>query len=422
MSNFHPLEKRLAKILSCFPRTKRLVKKSYVRLVSTLLIKENPLNINYELKKISYNDKETFFGYYDKSPVNYDNNYIIFHSTELDTKQSPDPNNPINIILNDYNTNECIGSFQSFSYNWQQGSRLQWIDNNHFIFNDYDFKNNHYLSKIVNTVGKIETIIDYPIYDCYSKYALSFNFDRLAVTRPDYGYRNRLNCTDIDIFNVNNDGIFLIDLFNNTSQLIIPIESIINHHYNDTMENAQHWFNHIMISPDGEQFLFLHRWLKNNRRYDSLFLSDLHGNKIKCLADDEMVSHFCWKNNNEIVAYMRDKNLGDKYYLINIHTGKNELFGIGKLDQYGDGHPSIKNSFMLYDTYPNNYRMKELFIFDIKNKNNHKIGDFFESLNYYEETRCDLHPRWTNDDSIIAIDSVHSGKRQLYLIDISSIN
>ena len=36
------------------------------------------------------------------------------------------------------------------------------------------------------------------------------------------------------------------------------------------MENAKHWVNHIMISPEGKHFVFLHRWQANNERFDAL--------------------------------------------------------------------------------------------------------------------------------------------------------
>ena len=66
------------------------------------------------------------------------------------------------------------------------------------------------------------TIVDYPIYDVKNNIALSLNFDRLRILRPDYGYRNRK--IKIDVNNIENDGIYLIDLEENTSQLIITLE------------------------------------------------------------------------------------------------------------------------------------------------------------------------------------------------------
>ena len=48
-----------------------------------------------------------------------------------------------------------------------------------------------------------------------------------------------------------------------------------------------------------------------------------------------------------------------------------------------------------------------------------KLGEFMESFDFYAETRCDLHPRFSFDGNQVFFDSVHSGKRQLYMMEIT---
>ena len=62
--------------------------------------------------------------------------------------------------------------------------------------------------------------------------------------------------------------------------------------------------------------------------------------------------------------------------------------------------------------------MKNLFIYNNDTLKLNKLGEFLESFNFYNETRCDLHPRFSFDGKKIFFDSVHSGKRQLYMMEL----
>ena len=80
---------------------------------------------------------------------------------------------------------EVVG--QSYTYNWQQGTKLMWVDESKFIYNDFDSNRKQYISKIYDVKSKETKSIDYPIYDCYGeKFAISLNFERLNIVIADY--------------------------------------------------------------------------------------------------------------------------------------------------------------------------------------------------------------------------------------------
>ena len=49
------------------------------------------------------------------------------------------------------------------------------------------------------------------------------------------------------------------------------------------------------------------------------------------------------------------------------------------------------------------------------------LGSFYADPHLSKENRCDLHPRWSRDGRYVCIDSKHSGRRQMYLLDVSGI-
>ena len=69
-------------------------------------------------------------------------------------------------------------------------------------------------------------------------------------------------------------------------------------------------------------------------------------------------------------------------------------------------------------------------LFNIEENQKINVGKFFSLPNITEAIgndwdnsamRADLHPRWNRKGSMICIDSVHNGTRQIYTIDVSKL-
>lgn len=416
-SNYSSLERLLAKTLSKFPLAKQIIKRSYQRINFIVHKKSYRCHSTFLVSTIK-TDENNFFGYYDKSPLSVDNRYLLYHSTKGTTKRKPDPLSPIEINVVDFKSGEKVWSDQSTAYNWQQGSRAQWLSRHKFIYNIYDSFAHCYQSRIIDLENNSAEILPVAVYDCFGEeFALTLNFERLRVLRPDYGYRNGKIMTDKELRRLDNDGVFLCELRTKESKLLISLETLRSVAPNEHMAFAYHKVNHIMISPDGGRFMFLHRYFVNKRRYDRLFVANREGNGLRLLSDNGMVSHCCWLDNHNIVGYLTG-SLGDRYYRINATDGSMIPLGESIIDKFGDGHPSVKQGKMVFDTYPNKARMKQLFLYDMSTQSLQQLGEFYEALDYYGETRCDLHPRFSEDGGIVFFDSVHNGHRALYWVKL----
>lgn len=409
-------ERLLANILTSFPMTKKNLKYIYQRLNFMVYKKNRQFFSKKELFEISSNNNDSsFFGYYDRSPMNKRGDKILFYSVPDETKKAPSKTKEIDVMV--YNlkslSSKKIGTTRAF--NWQQGAKLQWLNETDIIYNDFDGKSKKYCSLIFNTETNNITKIKSPIYDVFENFGLSLSFDRLSNLRPDYGYFSKPQ--DSSPFDLSKEGVSYVDLVSNSIELIVSIEKIISIHYKKSMEGAEHFINHIMISPCGKKFMFLHRWLKGGVRFDSLMVANKNGENLRCIIDESMVSHCFWKSSYEIICYSKDAKLGNNYFIIDSHTLNKEKIDV--LEKYGDGHPHIHGDIMITDTYPNKSRMKELLVYNFKTNQIEVIGEFFESFEYYGESRCDLHPRISSDGKYYFFDSVHSGKRHLYMMKSS---
>lgn len=416
MAGYNKLERHISKFLSSFPKVKGMIKRIYAAINLMFYKKDFVVNSKFKNYKIALEGKESFFGYYDKSPDN-GNGIVIFHSIDGETSKKVDNSQSVDICIYDLERGFIVDKLSSNAYNWQQGTRLHWLTPQKFIYNDYDSKSDNYISKVYDIQTKaIVREFECAVQDSYKdEYFLSLNYKRLAIMRPDYGYFSHFENSDLK--ETYNDGVWKVDMATGKSKLIISIADVCKFEFMD-MPEYTHKLNHFMISPKGDQFIFLHRYLEQGVRKDRLLLASSEGKFKKVISEGPMVSHMNWLDNNNLIGYLAiEGKIG--YFKIDVLEGKYIQLE-GDFSTLGDGHPSVdpkNNHIFISDSYPDKSRMQTLWSYNIPLKKYSIIGQYYHPLKYDLETRCDLHPRFSVDGNYIFFDSLYSGKRALHYVD-----
>ena len=362
-----------------------------------------------------------FFGFHDKNPWSYHNRYLLSHGYRQLPNKVPKMGDQIDIgFFKGDNFSEFRKITSTSCYNWQQGSMLQWIGkSNKFIFNDSDGVEN--IAKVFDTDGVAHGILPKPIaaVDPDGKFALSYNFARLQWHFPGYGYVIGVD-PEIEAEAPSSHGISTIDIQNNHVTDLFSVRDIASIHPEKNMIGAFHFLTHCLFSPSGRRFLFLHRWIKDgNFTHTRMFSCDVDGQHLHLFPTNDMVSHIAWQDESHVLAYSRSLENKDAYILFRDRSQEYQLIGTDVFNS--DGHPSFPGNFpewFVTDTYPDRLQRSYLILYNILKEKRFDLGYFRQPFLYRDEVRCDLHPRWNHDGTMICFDSAHQGKRSLCTMNI----
>jgi hypothetical protein len=356
-----------------------------------------------------------FFGFHDKCPWSADNSLLLAHRYDIAMPVKQVESGQIDVgFFSNADLTEFTVLSRTQAWNWQQGASLQWLGEN-IVFNDY-FRGKP-VANIVDIEGNLLDTLQYHVASVNSKgsLAISYSFDRLGCGMPGYGYQS---WSKESTRNMANTALGIINLETLGYRELFTLQDIANIAPSPDMKNAFHFFSHGLFSRNNNRFLFLHRWLCSNGRLNArLFSSDGTGRKL-FLYPGLQYSHIAWYNSDNIMAYFKPSNMKPGYFYFKEnsedYTSLNNTF----LDT--DGHPQVSysNRYIITDTYPDRLRNQYLKLYDLQLNKGIVLAKLRIPFVFRGTRRCDYHPRWNRDDSLICFDSAHSKKRSLCTMKI----
>jgi hypothetical protein len=366
-----------------------------------------------------------WFGYYDKFQFSPDNRFVLANQTTFEHR-SPTPDDVIKVGMVDLQDGDkWIELGQSRAWNWQQGCMLQWVpgSENTVMWNDRE--DGQFVCHLLDTKTGKKRTLPHPVYNLSpdGQWGIAPDFRRLNDTRPGYGYAG-IPDPNAGKRITNDAGIWKINMETGDSRLIIPFAQAAAFPYEPGYSNnAKHWFNHLLFSPDGSRFIFLHRWRGDTEGKGfttRLFTANADGTDLYVLDPLGKTSHFVWRDPQTVFAWAFHPSHGERFYHFKDKTREVEVVGKDKMPINGHNTylPNHNNEWVLNDCYPDKQRHQHPYLYHIPTDRRVPLGHFYSPAFYTGEWRCDNHPRSSRDGKKVCIDSPHNHGRQMYLIDV----
>jgi hypothetical protein len=378
------------------------------------------------VRTITKGPKFHWFGYYDKWQFDPTNRYVLGMEVDFEHR-SPKPEDRIRLgVVDLHDKDKWTELGTSTAWSWQQGCMLQWIPGTKDGILWNDIGKDRFVCRIMDGRGMETRTIDRAVYtlDPTGKWAVTVDFARLNDVRPGYGYagvidphRNELRPRD--------SGIWRVNLQTGKSELLFAIADVaaFGPPLND-MKDAKHWFNHLLYSPDGSRFIFLHRWRpKGTAGFRTrMFTASAEGKDLFLLDPSGSTSHFVWRDPRHILAWTKPEGKDAGFWLFKDKSTELEQVGKGVMTENGHCTYLPGGEWILNDTYPDKERVQHPYLFHAKTGRKVALGHFLSPKEYTGEWRCDTHPRFSRDGKLVCIDSPHVGPgRQMHVIDVGGI-
>lgn len=369
-----------------------------------------------------------FASYYAINAWSADRRYVTVLETDVKGRLATE-NDPATLgVVDLQGNNRFVPLTTTRCWNFQEATMahwLAWAPDTKFIYND--LVDGKFASVIFDLKTRAKTVVPHPVSAVSpdGREAVSINYARLRLTRPDYGYGGNGQDARENVTWPEDDGLYLANLETGTAKLIVSIASLRAQMPPVKDAKALAYFCHTVFSRDGKKIFWLARTVENlsgqkvvRQWQTTAFTCNRDGSGVQhCFPDGWGGSHFNWLDGERLLVTAK---YNDAIYSHVFFTpGKQDYVRLGRglLDFDGHGVFSNDGQWMATDTYPDKLNERKLMVLRMADQAILPLGTYFVPEIYREQySRCDLHPRWRPDGKEIGFNSVHEGSRQVYLL------
>jgi len=373
-----------------------------------------------------------FASYYAINAWSGDGRYVTVLETDVKGRLPTEKDVAALGVVDLSDGNRFIPLTDTRCWNFQEATMAHWLGGSLkdcFIYND--LVEGSFASIVFDVTSKRKRVVPHPVsaVSLDGKWAVSINYARLRLTRPDYGYGGGGQDARQAVTWPEDDGLWLVNLETGEARLIVSVASVRDRMPQVKDPKALAYFCHTVFSRDGNKIFWLARSVENLegqkvvRKWETTsFVCNRDGsNVVRCFPDGWGGSHFNWLDGERLMVTAKYNDAVFSHVLFT--PGKEDYGRLGKglLDFDGHGVFSDDGRWMATDTYPDKLFERKLMVLRMSDQAVLPLGAFFVPEIYREQySRCDLHPRWRPDGRQLGFNSVHEGSRQVYVLDVGA--
>lgn len=366
-----------------------------------------------------------FFGYYDRIPWNAGNRlHLALRAPQRE--KLPEPGERAEVGVVEMSARRFTGLAVTRAWCHQQGAMTLWLGHrrNAFVYNDWDEGAKRLVARVYSLDRGPDGCYDRPLYALSPDGRLGATLDFARIPRRGYSY------ADAPLENAppdaGRDGIFTVDMRSGKTRLAVSYQRMFDLHPAPYLMEGRHvWLNHIIFNCDSSRMLFLLRHhdadAPGPTRQTYMYTCAVDGSDLAC-----PLPHFYWKGSishqiwgrtpREILVDADWGGGGSDYVVFDERTLPLRATRVSR----GLGPPghlvfSPDGRRLLADTYPHD-GFQRLGLVEAADGRVTEIGRFRHQVppGFPHDARCDLHPRWSADGTLVSVDSIDRGPSAIY--------
>ena len=374
------------------------------------------------------------FGYYDRIPWDAEGRLHLALRI-LQQEHLPLPGEVADVGYVDRVTCSFTKVGETRAWCHQQGAMTLWLRQRPrtFVYNDFVREGGAWrpIARIHSLdegeVGRYEV----PLYTVSrdGRWGVSLNFGR--IPRRGYSYALAPLPRDDPAPDLDGDGLFLVDLATGEVSLIASYRQLIAAHpFPYDLEGTYLWLNHAIFNCDSSRVMVLLRYAPQmdppNPWRTFMFTMRLDGSELRCSLGDlywrGMISHQIWgRTPGEVLVDANWGGRGHEYVVFDEGRCPWQAQRISRgMGPAGHLNFSPDGRWLVADTYPDAEGIQRLALVEVATGEWMELGRFRHQVPGAQgDLRCDLHPRWSEDGHYLTVDTIHTGERKIFMLDLT---